>query len=357
MELHDPWAEKSWWQRLSGGRRPTLVLHHFGIDDKALAELEPIVNRLGRELGAVLGVELGRGDALLVDAMAARSIPAQLLESVRDERPLVSLWRDHAEPGQARGALNVERLRTDLQRLLWQRQGADRAGTSDDAAETTLDGPELLAQERESVADSAFDTGFDSRYPGTALADLPLVGRSAEFLQALHRARFGSAEQPLVASYGQGAKVVLDFGRWRALLEPAALVELRLGRRLPMLDHGAPPVADLKSCYVSVALWELGRAAGSFRLHQAPAEWLNSSLVPVHLERVQQCSANPLYLEMARVVRRRAAVTPALLRRECRCSLRELRSFLQACLFLNLIGFDTDAASGREARADGAASA
>lgn len=321
----------NWWKRV-GERQPALVLQGFRIDDLALRELQPILQDLGTELGIELRLGQDGGDAVLVDALVARSVPPQLLQSFCEERPLIALWRQAAASGQVRGDIHRESLHTEMQALLQRRTapcvtGRPQLPTGEHGVEAPRD-----------YTDSGFDSGLDSRYPGPSLLDSPADEGSGNFLRALHRGLAAPTRDALVAGYGERAKLVIDFATRRALLQPQALAELRLGHRLPALEVGDLPAAGLQERALECVVWDLGWAAGALPLHGAPADWLHRPLRPLQIDAVARCSASPLHREMAAAVAR-GGVTPAQLRRQCRTSLRELRGFLQAALFLKLLRY------------------
>lgn len=322
-----------WWKHMPG-RKPEIVLHHFGVDDLALRELQPLIERLTAELALDVRLGLHGGDAVVVDASLMRTVSPQLLQAFCEERPVLTLKRGPAGAGQVRGSIVYEALRDAVQALCVSAAAANGM----EAAVAAAVAPQGLRDVHDS--DSGYDSSFDSRYPGHMLMEVPADEGSMHFLRELHLGKADPRQPPLVAEYGAGATMLIDFANACVMLEPAAWSELRLARRLPQRVAEAMPVSVMQARELDLVLWDLGWAAGAHPLLGAPADWWHAPLLPLALEDVARYSSAPLHREMARVLLR-GGVTPSQLRRECRAGLRELRCFLQACTFLHLLAWDT----------------
>ncbi len=317
------------------------------MDDLALLELQTLLAGMATELGLDLHLAAYGGAAVVVDAQLTRAISPQMLEAFCEERPLLTLEREPAAPDQLRGAIRRASLRADVLALAQDVQWQQLLELQASWPKAVVEAPpyqspasERQASNDEEAALSGYDSSFDSRYPGDALADAPADTFSMQFLNALHHGKSDPELAPLIAQYEGGAMMVVDFAQGRVLLEPEAWTELRLARRLPSLAAGVTPRRGMQERELDLALWDFGRAAGAYPLLFAPADWWHRPLVPVALQIMARYSSVPLHLEMARLLSR-GGVTPSQLRRECRVGLRELRGFLQACSFLYLLYWQT----------------
>lgn len=315
--------------------RKPLVLHPLGIDDLALSELQPLVDRLVAELG--LDVRLGQhgGHIVLADEHWLRAVSPQLIEAFCEQRPIVTLAREPARGGASRGAIAYAALREQLAAMAPCRR---EAGTSSlPAAGMNAQGSSSRPHGRPDFGDSGseFAPSLELQVAGTSLGHAPASDASRQFVQALLHGRTDPERKPLVASYG-GALMVIDFTQMHVLLQPRALSELRLARQLPVLDLEAQPKVGMLSREFDRVLWDLGWAAGGHALHGASTDWWHQPLLAVQPQAVSRYSAVPLHLEMARALAR-GPMSPSQLRRECRADLAELRCFLQSCLFLGLL--------------------
>ena len=331
------------------GRRPSarrhgqllpLVLHHFGVDDLALIELQGLIGRLASELGIELRLDQHAGEIALVDENLLRSVRPQLVAAFCEERPIVTLQRAPRTSGAVRGAIDDSALRAQLQALL--RDGwppptpMRRFPDHPQAAGRTDTWPASLPDFGDSGP--GVDANLDARPPAAALAHAPINAARARFLDALHAGLADPARAQLVASYEGGGLMVIDFAHSHVLLEPRAQDALRLAKQLPMLNAGAVPTAGMQTSALDRVLWSLGWAAGTHALHAAGADWWHQPLVALKPQEVPRYSAAPVHLEMARALAE-GPMTPSQLRRKSRTDIAELRCFLQACLWLGLLGW------------------
>ena len=348
---------------LGGGtRRHGLTLQHFGIDDISLNQLQPAMQRLSEDLGMTVRLAPYEGEAVIVDEYLQRSVTPQLLQALCEERPVVVLCRDLANAGELRGRIAYGRLREQVQSLL---QGvtsgapsvlaaAVAAGEAISAAAATQAVPPAGTESGfGSRGESRFDSRFDTRYPAQSPTMTVHDEAGTRMLQALRQGKVRREAMPVVASYGEGAMMVIDFMRGRVLLEPAALDALRLAQQLPALAPGATPLTGMQEREFDLVLWDIGRAAHQHTLIDAPDDWWHAPLQAEDARRVSRHSLAPLDLELARVLAR-GRVTPSQLRRECRAGVDELRAFLQAALLVGLVSWAESAlAEGGTAAASG----
>lgn len=315
-----------------------LVLHHCGIDDLALIEVQVLMKRLAAELALDLRLDPCEGDVVLADEYLARSLRPQLMAAFSQQRPIVILSREPATGGAVRGVIDYRALRAQVLALPngWQppAPALRQPGVLPLAADNAE--PRRARQLDFSDSGSGFDSAFDSRLPGMALANLPLDKARTQFLQALHAGRSDPARGPVEASYAGGGLMVIDFARSLVKLERRALGELRLANQLPVLSPGALPEAELQTRELDCVLWDLGFAAGAHALNGAGANWWRQPLVALQPLQVARYSAAPLYRDLARAFDD-GPQTPSQLRRRCRADISALRGFLQSFLLMGLL--------------------
>jgi hypothetical protein len=337
------WMRRPWGRGLAPDAAPAeLTLHCVGIDAEAqrlITEWMPVARR---QLGLQLRLAPDHGDALLLDDAVLRSVAPWVLATLAEGRPRLVLRRTGLPTAAAERGVALDDLAAQLRRL---REGdglPGLPGRSGFAPSLPSEGPET----QPTAADSGFDPDFDSRWPAepedTAdAADAPATSPTAPetaFLQALLRLRTDPAAPPLQAVYAGGGLLIADGARAKAWFDAEAWMCLRLHEPLPHLQADAEPRGELAELELDLVLWMLGHAAGQRPLLEAPADWWHAPLTPVHLQGIGRYTLEPTHLAMARVLAR-GGVTPSVLRRECQVSERQLRGFLQACLFLCLVAW------------------
>lgn len=315
-----------------------VVLHHCGIDDLALIEVQALIERLAAELALDLRLDPCEGDVVLADEYLLRSVRPQLMAAFSQQRPIVLLSREPATGGAVRGVIDYRALRAQVLALPngWQppAPALRQPGVMPIAADNAE--PRRARQSDFSDIDSGFDSAFDSRLPGMTLANLPLDQARTQFLQALHAGLADPTRGPVEASYDRGGLMVIDFARSVVKLERRALGELRLANQLPVLSPGARPETELQTRELDCVLWDLGFAAGAHALNGAGANWWRQPLVALLPLQVARYSTAPLYRDMARAFDD-GPMTPSQLRRRCRADISALRGFLQAFLLMGLL--------------------
>jgi hypothetical protein len=303
-------------------QRRSLVVQHLGFEAPDLDTLPAVLDEVGRELGMELRLDGVGGDVVLAERDFVERVAPQVLHAFLEERPLLTVARG---AGDRAGALRrAQVLHADLVRqlqMLAELQGAR---------------PVTAAAGESTRPDSGFDSDFDSRVPTPQLTGHELDPDRAELLNRLRRGLVDPGQAPLLAGYGRGAALRIDFAGGQVLIDELADQRLRIARELPSLSRGPLPDARAKVRDLDLVVWDIAYAAGGFRLLHAPVNWWRTPLVVLPRVQAARYTAMPQHLRMARELER-GPVSPADLRRRCRASLPDLRGFLQASLFLGLV--------------------
>ena len=323
--MRRPWARGP----AEGGAPQALTLHCMGIDKAAQRDIAAAAAAWRQQLGLQLQLAEDHGDALLVDDAVLRSVAPWVLSALAEGRPRLVLRRTGPATAAAERGVALDDLAEQLSRLRDGRLPAPPEGFGpsqpDDAPET-----------QPMAADSGFDPDFDSRWPEPAPEPVPAGDTAAAFVQALLALRTEPGATPLQAVYADGGVLIADGRQAKAWFDADAWMSLRLHEPLPRLQADAQPRGELAELELDLVLWMLGHAARELPLLEAPADWWHAPLTPVHLQAIGRYTMEPQHLAMARVLAR-GGVTPSMLRRECQVSERQVRGFLQACLFLCLV--------------------
>ena len=321
------WMRRPWARPAGAAGEPVeLTLHCVGIDGAAQRDIAGAALAWRQQLGLQLRLADDHGDALLVDDAVLRSVAPWVISALAEGRPRLVLRRTGPPTAAAERGVALDDLAAQLRAL---RDGAgprERSGFGLSEPSDDLETPP-------SAADSGFDPEFNSRWP--ALAGAGSDGEQA-FVQALLRLRTDPAAPPLQAAYAGGGVLMADAAQAKAWFDADGWMNLRLHEPLPRLQAGVQPKGELAELELDLVLWMLGQAAGALPLLDAPADWWHAPLTPVHLQAIGRYTLEPQQMAMARVLAR-GGVTPSMLRRECQVSERQLRGFLQACLFLCLV--------------------
>ena len=323
------WMRRPWARPGDTGAAPlALTLHCVGVDAAAQREILQAAPLLRQQLGLQLRLAEDHGDALLVDDAVLRSVAPWVLSALAEGRPRLVLRRSGPPTAAAERGVVIDDLVSQL-------RGLRDGGVRREPAGFGLSQPDELLETQPTAVDSGFDPGFDSRWPAPAPAT---AGTEAEraFLQALLRLRTDAGAPPLQAAYAGGGVLMADAAQAKAWFDADGWMNLRLHEPLPRLQADVQPAGELAELELDLVLWMLGQAAGALPLLEAPADWWHAPLTPVHLQAIGRYTLEPRHLAMARVLGR-GGVTPSMLRRECQVSERQLRGFLQACLFLCLV--------------------
>lgn len=313
---------------VSAPQRRPLVVQHLGFESSDLETLPAVLDDVGRELGVELKLAGVGGDLVLADGGFVSRVAPQVLHAFLEERPLLTVT--HPEPAATDAVRRARQLHVQLVRQL---QGL-------------TDGPSTFGLSAHVAGDttlpnSGFDSSFDSRQQADRLAGSELDPDRAEMLNRLRRGLIDPTQAPMTAGYGKGASLRIDFATGIAQIDELADQRLRISRDLPYLARGAMPEPGAKPRELDLVVWDIALAAGHFRLLHSPVNWWRTPLVVQPLVDVARYTALPQHLAMARALVQ-APMAPADLRRHCRVSLSDLRSFLQAALFLGVVHWMAD---------------
>lgn len=296
---------------LSGGSTssPLVVVQHLGFDAAEAQALAQLLTGVGHDLGLRLVADEVQGEVVLVaDGFAERVSPAVMMAFLSD-RPMLRVDRSLlADPTAARRLLAPS---------MAEHLGPRASGSS-----------RLLAGE-------GYDSAFDSTLQPERLADTDLDADRAELLEQLRRGLVDPATPRLVAGYGPGAVLAIDFAVGVARVDEAADQRLRVGQELPRIGLGGQPGPKARERELDLVCWDMAMAAGSHRLLRAPAQWWRTPLVAPAQLNISRYTMQPRHLAMARALALEP-MSPAQLFRQCRVPLADLRGFVQACLFLGL---------------------
>jgi hypothetical protein len=322
----------------SAARKRGVVLQHLGLSDDEVQALRPLLDKLGERLALRLELHSHAGDIVLLDGDFAARVSPQLLQAFNEDRPVVLIASPQGDDGRLLPAAEAfERRQQDLLRQLREiavvRRRSAHWGPSG-WAPAALGADEGGARPSGS-ATSGFDSDFDSNFDADQLAAERLDDARRALLQAVLRGALDASAPRLSASYGPAANLLFDFGLGVVTIDALARRQLRVHRELPLAAPGARPQADATVHEIDEVLWDLGLASGRFALLDEPADWWHAALQSPPSAHIARYTRMPRHLEMARRLQA-APVTASDLRRDVLVGVAELRSFVQACLFLRL---------------------
>lgn len=340
MRARAPWA----------ARRPRLTLQHLALPEGDLRAVRDALDTVGDQLELSFELAEKRGDIVLLDADLAARMPAHLLASLADGRPVLVLSGPRGDDGQwLRHGATVERHRQQLLRQLCALSVVQRQSAPARQSREATDGPagEPFPRADAGPPSTGFDPGFDSAFDQDLLNDRlmteSLADGQQELLRAVRRGLMDPAAPVLHASYGADANLRLDFRQRIATLDPQAQRHLRVHRELPSLVPRAAPGEGATVRELDETVWDLGIAGGNQALFEAPIDWWHRALSAPPPGAVQRCTRLPRHLALARIFEAGPA-TPSALRRAARIDIDDLRRFLQACLILGLVHWLPDPA-------------
>ena len=179
-----------------------------------------------------------------------------------------------------------------------------------------------------------------SLQPPVERLDDDAVAALPAFTAALLR-HWGDREAPcLLAGYGDGAALLIDFARGEVMADASAWERLVARRELPQLASETfaveGPTHRAKLYRIECLVWAAGVASAALPLLGAPAAWSRACIAARGALQWRRFTRAPAQLHLADEVAC-GATTPAQLRRATRVDVRELRAFLQAGLFLRLL--------------------
>ena len=320
-----------WWLRLRRGlarqRVPALALQPLGVAKRDLALLRGLFDRLQPELGLRIDLTGGDRDVVLLDADYAGRTPASIVKSLTGDRPVVLFERPDGSQG-----VDLDGVRAELLRQLGHLpQLRDRVAR-------LLAAPVQPAHRGgdEPASAAAFETDFDSDLPaGQVQAQSPGAEERALVSHVL-RGLVDDSTEVLVASFGPQAALRMDFAARLVSLDPRALQGLRVRRELPRLGDAATLTDQAVVHDLDEVVWHLGIACGRYTLLGAPADDWHTALVAVDAAQIERFTRQPRHLQLMQRLQQ-GPVSPSDLRRQVRIQVADLRSFLQACLFLGLV--------------------
>lgn len=336
-----PLASK-WWSRardrLFGRHGPAVSLQPVGLSPAESRALLPLMADVGRRLGLELKLAGDDSDIVLLDVDYAGSTPSSTVRAQTTDRPVVLVERPAAstvDPASAEWQAQSQGLSRQLLAVPLVRERLARPGgrgPAPDQAEPADDAPSSLG--------TLFGSEFDPATQNEALeADVPsAAGR--EFIDRVLQGFASRTAPALTASFGPQAALRLDFRGRVASLDAAAMNALRVRHELPRCNPAARPAPRAGRHDLDEVVWHLGVACGRFELLDQPDDAWNALLVGVAANKVGRHSRQPRHLELARLLAA-APRTPAQLQRHVRISVPELRSFVQACLYLGLVRWMT----------------
>ncbi|MDE2396005.1 MAG: hypothetical protein KGM91_11270 [Burkholderiales bacterium] len=320
-----------------------VTVQHGGFSEREVDALQDVLDKIGQRLGVSLPMRRDRGDILLLDSDFASCNASNLLFRGQDDRPVVLIEPFNVDMIKWFGAIELFGHR----QLELQRQFMDLTLIRRSSPYWSASGwmPEVGAVGHGAVATAAaaLNSGFDSDYDSRPGAEPLLINDIDEIrLELVSQALAGHRKPghaPLQASYGPAANMVFDFRAGVVAVDPLAQQYLRVRRELPLPAPGAQPQANAIVRDLEETIWDLGMAAGHLALQGEPADWWHCRLVGVAAERIESFTRLPHHLELARWLCGGPA-TPSELRRRARVSVSDLRRFIQACLYLGLLGWE-----------------
>lgn len=342
-----------WRSQLAPGvRRAKLTLQPLGLDDAELAVLRPLLPALGDRLALRLELQRAAGQVVLVGEAFTRQVPARVLQAWCASRPVVVLGElpvDASMPP-AQAARMLARQQSALLDQLCALPVVQRASVLWGATGWEPEVGAPLRDTAAAMADSALgsgfgrDSGFDSRWPAGEPPAPPFDPGQQAMIHAVLRALETPLHPPLVLSYGPEASLSIDFGAGCVLVDPAAQQALRVRHELPLLAQHARPGRSATVRDLRETVWDLGVAGAGYRLLGEPANWAHAKVEDAGLAQLPGCTRLPRHLELGRCLMHGGPATPAALRKLARCSVGELRGFLQASLLLGMLRWQDDGA-------------
>lgn len=296
---------------LLGSRRSTfgaVKVGVVGLSEAAVSALDEALQRASAQASMEFVLHDGRGEVTLVDADLAADLTPQEWRTLFAGQPAVAVVARDRFLGELATPYRVSSDFDDVELLA-----------------TLSSIPEVRLRGARSSAERPLDTAWlRAASPFTA----ELLGHWGNPMASC-----------LLAGYGDGRSVLVDFARGEVIADPQAWELLLARRELPRLEDveykpaGLTPRAKVHR--IESMLWAVGLASGKLPLLGAPPAWRRARLAAPGWMHLQQFSRVPVHLELAERIEREA-VTPAELRRSCRVDELELRAFLQAGLFLRL---------------------
>lgn len=256
---------------------------------------------VGSQLGVLFNLRHDAGDIVLLDGALQGRLSPQLLHSLREDRPLVTL------PGLPAADESLSQpVAHDPQAVL--------------ALLQQFKAIPALAQRCQTAG-----------APGSPThAGLPVL------LQQVLQGREVPETPALWASYGPLACMHFDFASRQVICDALALQHLRLHRELPQQAAWAELQPKGVKRSLAKTLWDLGIAAGPSPLLDAPADFWLAPLRCVAGSDIHSYTRWPMHLDALRLLQS-APLSPTQLQRRVRTGMAELRQLLQAGLLTGLL--------------------
>jgi len=283
--------------------------------------LQILFDQAGEQLGTRFDLRRDAGDIVLLDRGDPQGLTPEGLHAFKAGRLAVLLDVSRLVGGQPRPVR--EQVWDQQQDLMRQLVAIVRV---------------RQVQEARAPAEEGYDSRFDSKLDPEPAPD-SLLQRSQRLVLA--RARSGSAnaaQPPLLAGYGPGKNLRLDFASGIVYIDPEAEQLLRQGRAVPHPRPGDQVTAQHRTRALDQTLWDLGVAGAPLPLLDAPADWWHTRVLRTSRKPIGHLTLQPCYKDLERQLVP-GAITPSDLRRRARVSVLELREFLQAALVLNLVAW------------------
>ena len=322
------WLRRLQRRLLGRNQRPVLALYPVGLAPGDRSALRQIFEELGVLMGLRFDLDDPAAEFVLLDVDFAGRTPPHLVRAMTQGRPAILVERPAGLDASGREALRQE-LRRQLAALpVPQRRPALPGLPAPTGQEQAGASPSSLSR----IFDSDFDSVLQARQLAGEQPDAELGSLIGRVLQGLHDDHCPA----LVAAYGPAAALRFDFAARVVALDPLALQGLRV-RREPPRPSDAPTLTDQAVTHdLEEVVWHLGMTCGRFELLDQPDDAWHAALVGVAPARIEQFTRQPRHLELMRRLQQGPA-SPSMLRRHVRIGVDDLRCFLQACLFLDLV--------------------
>lgn len=336
----------------AGLMRHQLVLQHLGMTPAQVRTLRSWLATVGTQLDLRIELQAQQGSVLVIEQDAAAHMAPAALEAMGERQPLVILaLAGAAAAGSAdqRVALRLaERGQRELLMQLAELKAVRRLSPHWQGSgwEPESGIPESALQLRREAEEAQPDEPDDDNAP-------PLGAERTQLLVHLLRGLNDATTAPLLASYGAGANLQVDFAQRLVRIDLKALRQLRVQQLLPRCVDGVRVSDEAILRELDETVWDVAMACGRHRLFGAPPDWWRRPLLPACADGadvVGRLTRLPRQLELARLffgaspgslsaaALRSLAVTCGRLGDDKAApSILDIRRFVQACLFLKLV--------------------
>jgi hypothetical protein len=318
-----PLLSRLWWRpRQRRAPAPALRVQAPGLDAQQARELEQLLQPLHERLAIDWRLVSQTGDVVLVSPRDAEPAEAPPQDTVVCDLPHPCETVDTVA---ARFERRQRTLLAQLRALPQVRRRSPHFGAGGWDPEVVDTVPAAL---------EPADGGADDDESHWHAPSLPL-----EQERLLRRARAAQADglaMKLHLGYGPTARIEIDFASGQALLDPTAQQALRVHGQLPQMQAPCRVGADALPCDAAAVLWDMGLAAGGYRLLDQPNDWWASQLDTPRSAALLARSRLPSHRRLAALLAQ-GPTTPQLLLQRSGVPLATLRRFVQAALMLGLV--------------------